>query len=79
VIERRITATGSTYNFRAKPEEKVFFTKRDELNQILEHFNITIDSPLTVLTQDAARSFLAHANDASLYEVMPRKEHFDVG
>lgn len=70
VIERTLAANGtSQYKFRATRDGKTLATKRDELTQIVDHFAITIDSPLTVLTQDAARTFLQNANDTTLYNV----------
>mgnify|MGYP002718871525 CR=1 FL=1 len=70
VIERTLSINGSSnYKFRASRDGKTIANKRDELQQIVEHFNITIDSPLTILTQDAARTFLQNANDVSLYSV----------
>jgi len=61
----------SAYKFRGSREGKIIATKREELTHIVEHFSITIDSPLTVLTQDAARSFLQNATEAMLYKVKP--------
>jgi hypothetical protein len=73
VIERTLAANGtSQYKFRATRDGKTIATKREELSQIVDHFAITIDSPLTVLTQDAARTFLQNANDTTLYNVRPR-------
>ena len=70
VIERMISSNGSsTYKFRGSKEGKIIASKRAELTHMVEHFNITVDSPLTVLTQDAARTFLQNANESSLYEV----------
>lgn len=70
VIERIISATGgSQYKFRAERDGKILATKREELNQMMEHFNIVVDSPLTVLTQDAARTFLQSAQPQALYKV----------
>ena len=70
VIERTLFKNGSsTYKFRAEKGGKTLATKRDELTQICQCFSITIDSPLTVLTQDQARSFLQNANDSILYKV----------
>lgn len=70
VIERWIDKNGSSgYKFRATEDGKILSTKRDELVQICSHFNIEIDSPLTLLTQDNAKTFLASTDDRKLYEV----------
>ncbi|ORX37313.1 P-loop containing nucleoside triphosphate hydrolase protein [Kockovaella imperatae] len=69
VIERTLHKNGgSSYRFRATRDGKIIAQKRDELNEICANFSITIDSPLTILTQDAARSFLQNATDEMLYK-----------
>lgn len=79
VIERTIQKNGgSSYRFRATREGRILANKREELNEICQNFNITIDSPLTILTQDAARSFLQNATDESLYKVCSDSFHFSV-
>ena len=70
IIERTLMKSGaSSYKFRAERGGRILASKRDELTQICQWFNITIDSPLTVLTQDQARSFLQNADDSTLYKV----------
>jgi hypothetical protein len=70
IIERHIGVNGtSAYKFRATRDGRILNTKREELQAMVQCFGIVIDSPLTVLTQDAARSFLQNANDAQLYKV----------
>jgi chromosome segregation ATPase len=75
VIERTITKTGGGYKFRGSKDGRTVATKREELAQILASLNVNVDSPLTVLTQDQARSFLSNADDAQLYRVSPRPRH----
>jgi len=41
---------------------------REQLNAILDHFSITIDNPLSVLSQEVAKRFLASAKPADLYK-----------
>ena len=70
VIERTLHKNGSSgYKFRATRDGRIIAHKREELNEICQNFNITIDSPLTILTQDNARSFLQNATDEALYKV----------
>ncbi|WVO18160.1 hypothetical protein L204_105863 [Cryptococcus depauperatus] len=69
VIERTINSNGSTgYKFKASKEGKTLANKRSELSSICDHFNINIDSPLTILTQDQSRSFLQNADPYKLYK-----------
>ncbi|RXK37704.1 hypothetical protein M231_05037 [Tremella mesenterica] len=73
VIERTIDVRGSgQYKFKATKDGKVIAKGRDELSAILANFNITVDSPLTILTQDQARSFLQNATEHSLYQFFLR-------
>jgi hypothetical protein len=70
VIERTINKTGAaSYKFRATKDGKVISDKRDTLVRIMDLFGLYIDSPLTILTQDAARSFLQSSDPKSLYKV----------
>jgi hypothetical protein len=75
VIERTITKTGGGYKFKSSKDGRTVATKGGELAQILASLNVNVDSPLTVLTQDQARSFLSNADDAQLYRVSPRPQH----
>nr|XP_019045507.1 hypothetical protein I302_05897 [Kwoniella bestiolae CBS 10118]OCF24437.1 hypothetical protein I302_05897 [Kwoniella bestiolae CBS 10118] len=69
VIERTISLTGATtYRFRASRDGRILANKRSELTAICENFNINIDSPLTILTQDQARSFLQSSDPGQLYK-----------
>jgi hypothetical protein len=70
VIERVINKSGSApFNFRASRDGKIVANKREELSRILDKFQIHVDSPLTILTQDQARSFLSASDPSSLYKV----------
>ncbi|WWC88499.1 uncharacterized protein L201_003410 [Kwoniella dendrophila CBS 6074] len=69
VIERTISSNGSSgYKFKATRDGKTLFNKRSELTAISENYNINIDSPLTILTQDQARNFLSAADGKKLYK-----------
>ncbi|KAK4685679.1 structural maintenance of chromosomes protein 6, partial [Tremellales sp. Uapishka_1] len=69
VIERTIMKNGSSsYKFRGSKNGKVLASSKEELTQISNAFNITIDSPLTLLTQDQARSFLQSSDDKTMYQ-----------
>ncbi|KIR80895.1 hypothetical protein I306_02352 [Cryptococcus gattii EJB2] len=69
VIERTIHSNGSSgYKFKASKDGKTIANKRSELTSISDYFNINIDSPLTILTQDQSRSFLQNADPSKLYK-----------
>ena len=69
IITRKITSDSSSYKICAA-NGRVVSTLKDEIDQIKDHFNISIDNPLTVLTQDTARSFLANSTPKDLYNVV---------
>jgi chromosome segregation ATPase len=70
VIERTITRnSGSTWKFRAEKSGKILGTRASELQGIIAAFSIDVDQPLTILTQDQARSFLSASNDSQMYKV----------
>lgn len=69
VVERTIDSKGSGgVKFISERDGKIISRKAKELSDILQNFNITVDSPLTILTQDQARSFLVSADDKALYQ-----------
>ncbi|KIR42916.1 hypothetical protein I307_05081 [Cryptococcus deuterogattii 99/473] len=75
VIERTIHSNGSSgYKFKASKDGKIIANKRSELTSISDYFNINIDSPLTILTQDQSRSFLQNADPSKLYKVRDEKK-----
>ncbi len=71
VIERTIMREGaSTWKTRGKLHgNKEIAKSRDEINEITRHMLIQIDNPLTVLTQDQSRAFLATSDPKKKYEV----------
>jgi hypothetical protein len=44
-------------------------TRKATLDAILDHLNIQVDNPMTVLTQDQSRQFLASATGKDKYNV----------
>ncbi|XP_065648710.1 structural maintenance of chromosomes protein 6 isoform X2 [Hydra vulgaris] len=67
IIERKITADGSSsYKIKNK-QNQVISTKKEELMAILDQFNIQIDNPVAILTQDTSRSFLNTSNEKDKY------------
>nr|XP_019012868.1 uncharacterized protein I206_02364 [Kwoniella pini CBS 10737]OCF51649.1 hypothetical protein I206_02364 [Kwoniella pini CBS 10737] len=69
VIERTIASNGSSgYKFKASRDGKILANKRSELTAICDNFSVNIDSPLTILTQDQARSFLQNSDAHKLYK-----------
>jgi len=68
IIERKIDKNSSSYKIKdenGKMQEKT----RQELQLILNQFNIHIDNPCTVMTQDISRKFLGSTNAKDKYNV----------
>ncbi|KND02887.1 DNA repair protein SMC6 [Spizellomyces punctatus DAOM BR117] len=66
-IERKILREGSsTYRLKSA-QGATISTKRDELVAICDHMQILANNPMTILTQDSARSFLANSTSVDKY------------
>jgi chromosome segregation ATPase len=70
VIERNFDQSGaSNFKFRATRDGKILSDKRDMLTRMCNHWQINIDSPLCMLTQDNAKTFLARTDPQIMYSV----------
>jgi hypothetical protein len=57
-LPRRAAQTGTcTLKLKAAGGREVG-NKRADLQRLLDHFNIDVDNPINVMTQDASRKFL---------------------
>ncbi|GAA5823619.1 hypothetical protein JCM11251_000701 [Rhodosporidiobolus azoricus] len=66
-VERTIAQAGSGSYKIKNHEGKTVDTKKATLDAILDMFNIQVDNPMTVLTQDQSRQFLASASPKDKY------------
>ncbi|XP_078353144.1 structural maintenance of chromosomes protein 6-like [Oculina patagonica] len=67
-VERRISSDGSgSYKLKSH-DGKVVSQKKDELNHILDQFNIQVDNPVSVLNQDTSRNFLNSSDPKDKYK-----------
>jgi chromosome segregation ATPase len=67
-IERRLQTKGSGgYKIRSR-QGKVISNKKDDLVAIMDHFNLQMDNPMNVLTQDKSRAFLSSSTPELKYE-----------
>ncbi|KAL9969413.1 hypothetical protein ACROYT_G021630 [Oculina patagonica] len=67
-IERRISADGGS-SYRIKSSEgKVVSTRRAEVDDIVDHFNIQVDNPVSLLNQDTSRHLLQSNDETDLYQ-----------
>lgn len=68
VVERNFNRDGSSgYKLKSK-QGKIISTKRDELDEICDHFGLQVDNPMNVLTQDLARAFLSSSTNQEKYK-----------
>ncbi|CAO2839084.1 unnamed protein product [Amaranthus hypochondriacus] len=61
IIERRITESSSTLTLKDQQGRKVS-NKKDELRELVEHFNIDVENPCVIMSQDKSREFLQSGN-----------------
>ncbi|KAK3085167.1 hypothetical protein FSP39_025362 [Pinctada imbricata] len=68
IVNRKFTADGgSHYKIKSKTG-RVVTTKREELTNITDQFNIQVDNPVSILNQDTSRNFLNSKNSNDKYK-----------
>ncbi|KAJ3047319.1 Structural maintenance of chromosomes protein 6 [Rhizophlyctis rosea] len=68
-IERRIAREGQSSYKISGADGRTISTKKEELLEICNHFQIQPDNPMAVLTQDTAKSFLASSDPHEKYQL----------
>ncbi|KAI8642202.1 hypothetical protein BD408DRAFT_443709 [Parasitella parasitica] len=69
VVERRINKEGgSPYKLKNKAG-RIISQKKEDLLAILDHLNLLVNNPLTMLTQDMARKFLSDSTSEDKYKL----------
>ncbi|XP_006664916.1 structural maintenance of chromosomes protein 6B-like [Oryza brachyantha] len=66
-LERRITESSSSTVLKDQHGRKVAHRK-DDLNEIIEHFNIDVENPCVIMSQDKSREFLHSGNDKDKFK-----------
>ncbi|XP_066390022.1 structural maintenance of chromosomes protein 6B-like isoform X3 [Miscanthus floridulus] len=67
ILERRITESAGSTILKDQHGRKVAHRK-DDLNEIIEHFNIEVDNPCVIMSQDKSREFLHSGNDKDKFK-----------
>ncbi|KAJ7525604.1 hypothetical protein O6H91_17G058500 [Diphasiastrum complanatum] len=67
IIERRITNNGNTFTMKDSEGRKAA-AKRDELQELVEHFNIDVENPCVIMTQDKSREFLHSGSEKEKFK-----------
>ncbi|KAK1792950.1 hypothetical protein P4O66_001673 [Electrophorus voltai] len=69
-IEQRITSDGCrTCKIKSKTGQ-IISTKKEELTAILDHFNIQVDNPVSILNQEMSKQFLHSKSEADKYKCL---------
>ena len=71
-VERRFSKDGTSgYKIMNRCGQKLS-SKREELEEILDHIGLQVDNPMTILTQDTARQFLGNSSAGDKYKLFMR-------
>uniref|UniRef100_A0A2K6KXI9 Structural maintenance of chromosomes protein 6 n=1 Tax=Rhinopithecus bieti TaxID=61621 RepID=A0A2K6KXI9_RHIBE len=68
LIQQHISIDGSRSYKLKSATGSVVSTKKEELIAILDHFNIQVDNPVSVLTQEMSKQFLQSKNEGDKYK-----------
>lgn len=67
IINRKLSADGASQYKIKSSSGTVVSSKKDELLQILDQFNIQVDNPVMILNQETSRNFLQSKNPKDKY------------
>lgn len=67
VIERRISGTATTTVLKDQQGKKVA-SRKEDLRELVEHFNIDVENPCVIMSQDKSREFLHSGNDKDKFK-----------
>ncbi|KAJ9546237.1 hypothetical protein OSB04_025944 [Centaurea solstitialis] len=67
ILERRITDSSSTSVLKDHQGKKVAI-RREDIRELVEHFNIDVENPCVVMSQDKSREFLHSGNDKDKFK-----------
>jgi chromosome segregation ATPase len=68
IIERHFSRSGSSH-FKLKNENgRLISNKKGDVEDIIEYYQLQVDNPMNVLTQDAAKTFITSSTPAQKYQ-----------
>ncbi|GMJ05949.1 structural maintenance of chromosomes 6A [Hibiscus trionum] len=67
IIERRITDSTSSTVLKDCQGRKVA-SRKEDLRELVEHFNIDVENPCVIMSQDKSREFLHSGNDKDKFK-----------
>jgi len=71
-VKRKLTSEGATGYRICSADQKVVSTKREDLDAILDHFNIQVENPVVILHQQASKEFLLSNSPRDMYRFFMR-------
>ncbi|XP_063676728.1 structural maintenance of chromosomes protein 6-like isoform X2 [Bolinopsis microptera] len=76
LVERKITKQGSKYKLK-NFEGKTISTKKNDLTLLLDHYNIQVNNPVSILNQEMSKKFLASTDPGSKYNFFMKSTHLE--
>ncbi|KAF9602404.1 hypothetical protein IFM89_027533 [Coptis chinensis] len=67
IIERRISESTSSTVLKDHQGKKVA-SRKEDLHELVEHFNIDVENPCVIMSQDKSREFLHSGNDKEKFK-----------
>ncbi|XP_013869624.1 structural maintenance of chromosomes protein 6, partial [Austrofundulus limnaeus] len=67
-VEQRIFSDGSRIYKLKNKSGQIVSNKKEELTAILDHFNIQLDNPVSILSQEMSKQFLHSKNESDKYK-----------
>ncbi|KAL2098864.1 hypothetical protein ACEWY4_005344 [Coilia grayii] len=68
IVEQRITSDGCRLCKIKNKSGQIISNKKEELMSILDHFNIQVDNPVSILNQEMSKQFLHSKSEADKYK-----------
>lgn len=69
IVERHFSRSGSSsFKLRSGDGKRLISSKKIDVEDIVEYYQLQVDNPMNVLTQDAAKSFITSSTPADKYD-----------
>ena len=68
IVERHFSRTGSSGYKLKNDRGRIVSHKKSDVDDMIEYYQLMVDNPMNVLTQDAAKSFITSSTPAQKYK-----------
>ncbi|RDL32494.1 Uncharacterized protein BP5553_08950 [Venustampulla echinocandica] len=68
IVERHFSKTGSSGYKLKNAMGRIISSKKSDVDDIIEYYQLQVDNPMNVLTQDAAKSFITQSTPVQKYK-----------